>query len=101
MLEAAERERDLGNYDLAASHAYYAMFYVAEALLADRGLSYGKDGAVHAAYGKEFAKTGELDPGYHRWILDAFRERITAQYDFPPSCPRRERERPTSTTGRC
>lgn len=84
VLEAAKRERDLGNFDLAAGHAYYAMFYTAEALLLDRDLTFSKHGAVHGAYGKEFAKTGDLDPKFHRWLLDAFRQRIIAQYEVDP-----------------
>lgn len=84
VLEAAKRERDLENLDLAAGHAYYAMFYVAEALLLERDLTFSKHGAVHGAYGKEFAKTGDLDPKFHRWLLEAFRQRITAHYEVDP-----------------
>jgi len=47
------------------------MFYVAQALLLSRGQSYSSHSAVIAAYGKEFAKTGDLDSRYHRWLLDA------------------------------
>ena len=82
VLDAARRERDLENLDLAAGHAYYGMFYVAEALLAARDLTFSKHGAVHGAFGREFAKTGDLDPKYHRWLLDAFRQRITAHYEI-------------------
>ena len=35
----------------AASRAYYAMFYAAEALLQSRGLAFSKHSAVHAAFG--------------------------------------------------
>ena len=62
------------------SRAYYAMFYVAEALLAERDLEFKKHAAVHAAFGEHFAKTRSLDPKYHRWLLDAFDQRITADY---------------------
>ena len=81
VLDAAAREHDLGNLDIAAGHVYYAMFYVAEALLASRGLTFASHGAVHGAFGREFAKTKELDPKYHRWLLDAFRQRIMAHYE--------------------
>lgn len=56
------------------------MFYVAEALLAERDLEFKKHAAVHAAFGEHFAKTRSLDPKYHRWLLDAFDQRITADY---------------------
>lgn len=66
--------------EFAAGRAYYAMLYTAEALLAERELSFSKHGAVHAAFGREFAKTALLDPRFHRWMLDAFDKRITADY---------------------
>jgi len=40
-----------GFYGFAASRAYYAMFYAAEALLQSRGLAFSKHSAVHAAFG--------------------------------------------------
>ena len=58
-------------FDFAASRAYYAMFYVAEALLAVLDQSYNKHSAVISAFGREFAKTGKLDAKYHRWLIDA------------------------------
>jgi len=47
------------------------MFYVAEVLLLERGLSFSSHSAVIAAFGKEFAKTGVLDIRFHRYLLDA------------------------------
>jgi|1185.fasta_scaffold1398647_1 uncharacterized protein (UPF0332 family) len=41
----------------AISRAYYAMFYLAEALLAERDLEFKKHAAVHAAFGEHFTKT--------------------------------------------
>src|SRR3989338_4572902 len=66
--------------EFAAGRAYYAMFYVAEALLSEKGLRFRKHGGVHGAFGEHFAKTSELDPKYHRWLLEAFNKRITADY---------------------
>lgn len=70
-LSAAELLLDQGYGEFAASRAYYAMFYIAEALLASRGQSYSSHAAVQAAYGREFAKSGVLDVRFHRWLLDA------------------------------
>jgi uncharacterized protein (UPF0332 family) len=64
----------------AASRAYYAMFYAAEALLRESGLSFRKHAGVHAAFGERFAKPGLIDPKLHRWLLDAFDRRIQADY---------------------
>lgn len=69
-----------GDSESAVSRAYYAMFYVAEALLNEKGLRFRKHGGVHGAFGEHFAKAGELDLKYHRWLLEAFNKRITADY---------------------
>ena len=69
-----------GNADFAAGRAYYAMFYVAEALLNEKGLRFRRHGAVHASFGEHFAKTCLLDPKFHRWLLDAFYKRIQGDY---------------------
>ena len=66
--------------DFAAGRAYYAMFYVAEALLGERGLHFRKHAGVHAAFAEHFAKTARLAPKFHRWLLDAFDLRLTGEY---------------------
>lgn len=71
-----------GDAEFAAGRAYYAMFYVAEALLFERDLRFSKHSAVHAAYGKEFAKAAVLDPRFHRWLLSAFNLRLQTDYAF-------------------
>lgn len=58
------------------------MFYVAEALLCEKGLRrLKKHSAVHSAFGEHYAKTGLLDPKFHGWLLDAFDDRLRADYD--------------------
>ena len=69
-----------GDVDFAAGRAYYAMFYVGEALLAEKGRRFSKHSAVQAAYGEEFAKTALLAPQFHRWFLDASDKRILGDY---------------------
>jgi len=56
------------------------MFYTAAALLNEKGLRFRKHGSVHAAFGKHFAKTGQFDPKFHRWLLDAFDARLIGDY---------------------
>ncbi len=79
-IEAAEMLVDSNKSDIAAGRAYYAMFYVAEALLNEKEMQFGKHSAVHAAYGEHFAKTKVLDPKYHRWLLDSFDKRLVGDY---------------------
>ena len=66
--------------EAAANRSYYALFYVADALLAQRDLRFKKHSAVHSAFGREYIKTGALDPKYHDWLLTAFNKRIVADY---------------------
>ena len=64
----------------AASRAYYAMFYVAEALLLGKGLSFSKHSAVHAAFGEHFAKPGLVPVEYHQYLLRGMEVRHAGDY---------------------
>jgi uncharacterized protein (UPF0332 family) len=80
-IEAAEALLNIDKTEFAAGRAYYAMFYVAEALLYNEfDLKFNQHGQVIAAYGKNFAKTKVLDPKYHRWLRDGFDKRISGDY---------------------
>ncbi|GAB4421310.1 MAG: HEPN domain-containing protein [Anaerolineales bacterium] len=79
-IEAAELLLSNDYPDFAAGRAYYAMFYVVEALLNEKELSYSKHGNVHAAFGEHFAKTKILEPKFHRWLIDAFDKRLAGDY---------------------
>ena len=79
-LEVAERLGKSGDAEFSVGRSYYAMFYVAEALLNEKSLRFRKHGGVHAAFAEHFVKTGLLDGKYHRWLLEAFSKRITGDY---------------------
>jgi len=80
-IEGAEGLTNMGKAEIAAGRAYYAMFYVSEALLYNEfDLKLNQHGQVIAAYGKNFAKTKALDPKYHRWLRDGFEKRISGDY---------------------
>ena len=82
VLEAAEVLLKIGKIDVAAGRAYYSMMHTAEALLfEEKDLSFNKHGDIHGAYGMYFAKTKTIDPKFHRWLLDAFDQRIVGDYD--------------------
>jgi len=69
------------NYpDYAASRAYYTMFYIAEAFLEGKQLSFSKHSAVIAAFGREFAKSGLVAPEFHRFLIEAKELRTTGDY---------------------
>lgn len=79
-IEAAELLLHGGKGEFATGRAYYAMFYIAEALLFERGLEFSKHSGVHAAFGEHFAKTNQVDPKFHRYLLEAFESRLDADY---------------------
>ena len=66
----------------AASKIYYAMFYSAQALLKAEGIDVVKHSAVEAAFGYHFAKTGRIDPKFHKMLMSARRIREIADYDI-------------------
>jgi len=79
-IHAAETLLGAKDADFAAGRAYYAMFYAAQALLHEKNLRFRKHAGVHAAFGEHFAKTGVLEPKFHRWLLDAFDKRLQGDY---------------------
>ena len=79
-IEGAEILLDHGKTDLATGRAYYALFYIAEALLNEKGLQFSTHGAVIGAYGKEFSKTKLLDSKFHRWLRTGFDTRLISDY---------------------
>jgi uncharacterized protein len=78
---AAQRLLSDGDADFAVSRAYYGYFYIAQALLLEKGLEFSRHGQVLAQYGLHFAKSRELDPKYHRLLDRAFSFRQRADYD--------------------
>jgi uncharacterized protein (UPF0332 family) len=71
-----------GDIDFAASRAYYSLFYVASALLLSRGLSFSSRSGVIANFGKEFAKTGLLNPKFHNYLIEAQDRRNIGDYEI-------------------
>ncbi len=69
-------------FNFAASRAYYAMFYAAEAILLQRDLAFSAHSAVIAAFGRELAKTGLLPSLHHQHLLSAFNMRNVGDYDL-------------------
>ena len=65
----------------SVSSSYYAMFYAAKALLVSVGLDASKHSAVISVFGREYVKTGKVDPRYHRLLLAAFESRQKSSYD--------------------
>ena len=67
---------------MPASKIYYAMFYAAQALLKAEDIEVVKHSAVESALGFHFAKTGRIDPKYHRMLINARKVREIVDYDI-------------------
>ncbi|HAX97894.1 MAG TPA: DNA-binding protein [Candidatus Atribacteria bacterium] len=81
-LEVAEKLLENGYPSDAASKIYYCMFYATQALLKTEGIDVVKHSAAESALGYYFAKTGRLDPKYHRMLIDARKIREISDYDI-------------------
>jgi uncharacterized protein (UPF0332 family) len=81
-LSAAKLLHREGHHRFAASRAYYAMFYVAEAFLLGKGLAFSKHSAVHAAFGEHFVRTGIVPTELHRALIHGMEVRQTGDYDY-------------------
>ena len=80
-IDSAKLMSEHGFYEFALSRAYYAMFYVAEALLLEQGRSFSSHAAVIAAFGKHLAKPGIVPVKFHRFLIDAQDMRIRGDYE--------------------
>lgn len=81
-LEVAETLYEQDFHQDASSKIYYAMFYAAQALLKSENIEVVKHSAVESALGYHFAKTGRIDPKYHRMLINARKVREIVDYDI-------------------
>jgi uncharacterized protein (UPF0332 family) len=79
-LNLAKEIHKRGDYDFAVARAYYAMFYLTEAVLLTKGLSFSSHSAVIAAFGQHFVKTGLLEAKLHERLREAFDKRAIGDY---------------------
>lgn len=80
-IDAARSLTDQGFHDFSISRGYYAMFYIAEALLDNEGLSFSSHAAVISAFGRYLAHAGKVPMEFHRYLIDAQAQRTLADYD--------------------
>ena len=79
-LDAARHLLKNGDEDFAASRAYYAMFYAAQAILLKKNLTFKSHAAVISAFGQHFAATGEIDKTLHQHLIAAQYARNAGDY---------------------
>lgn len=69
-------------YNFAGARAYYTMFYIAEAFLWAKEMSFSSHSAVISAFGREIAKTGIVPVEFHRYLIDAQDKRTQGDYNI-------------------
>ncbi len=91
-MDAAKNLMERGFHDFAVSRAYYAMFYIAEALLDQEGLAFSSHAAVISAFGQYLVRPGKVPAQYHRQLIDAQAQRTRADYDPQPNLSQQDAE---------
>lgn len=88
-LAAARRLQDAGDPDFAASRAYYAMFYLAEALLLSlpHRPTFVRHSGVVAAIRQEFVRTGKLRAEHQEALQRAMEDRNAGDYQYREILP--------------
>ena len=98
-LSAAKLPHREGHHGVAASRAYYAMFYVAEAFLLSKVLAFSKHSAVHSAFGEHFVRTGIVPADLHRALIHGMEVRLTGGYDYTKEVSPEEAEEQITNAG--
>jgi uncharacterized protein (UPF0332 family) len=91
-LEASQNLIEQGFYEFAVSRAYYTMFYIAEALLDQEGLSFSSHAGVISAFGQYLVRPGKVPTDLHRQLIDAQAQRTRADYDPAPDLSQQDAE---------
>jgi uncharacterized protein (UPF0332 family) len=85
--DSLQAARDLLNAEhvgVAASRAYYAMFYAATAALLHEGKQFAKHSAVIAEFNRIFVQQGVFDAGMFKALQRAFDLRSEGDYELLP-----------------
>lgn len=80
-LKEAEDVASLGHWNLAANRLYYAAFYMASALLIDKGFSAQSHGGVIHLIGLHFVTKGILSRDFGRLFSRLYEMRQSGDYD--------------------
>jgi len=82
-LEEAELLFEQGKFNGTVNRAYYAAYYAAKAMLALRHLDSSRHSGALALFGREFVKTGIIEPKFGRFLHELFDNRQEGDYkDF-------------------
>ena len=83
-MAAAKRMHADGDFDFAVSRAYYAMFYLTQALLFSLPArpAFVRHSGVVAAFHREFVRTGKFGPEHHAALQHAMEDRNIVDYQY-------------------
>ena len=79
-MNTAEYALNSGDYDSCVSRCYYAMFFLAEAVLLTKGLRASSHKGVISLFGKHFVKTGIFERELGKALTNAYDKRLTGDY---------------------
>ena len=64
----------------AVGRGYYAMFHSATAALLHKGIKRHSHQGIISSFGREFIKTGQVEPKFHKYFTEAFDLRLESDY---------------------
>jgi uncharacterized protein (UPF0332 family) len=79
-LSTAEHALNTGDYDSCVSRCYYAMFFMAEAVLLTKSLTASSHKGVISLFGEHFVKTKILERNLGKALNDAYDKRLVGDY---------------------
>ena len=79
-ISTAENTLNTGDYDSCVSRCYYAMFFMAEAVLLTKSLTASSHKGVISLFGEHFVKTGTFGRDLGKALNDAYDRRLVGDY---------------------
>ena len=79
-LSTAEHALNIEDYDSCVSRCYYAMFFMAEAVLLTKGLTSSSHKGVISLFGEHFVKAGIFEREFGKSLNDAYDKRQIGDY---------------------
>ena len=96
-LKTAETALTGGDYDSCVSRGYYAMFFMAEAVLLTQALKASSHKGVISLFGKHFVKTGGFEKELGKSLTDAYDKRQIGDYGVGFTITREEAQEMLAT----
>jgi len=79
-LVTAQQALNSGDYDSCASRCYYAMFFMAEAMLLTKNLTASSHKGVISLFGEHFVKAGIFERNLGKALSNAHDKRLVGDY---------------------